>query len=364
MLARRLVFACFASFWSCFAVNVSVRADEPKPELLSVEKIWDAGKHNAFTDLTRWHDKFWCTFREAEGHVGGDGQIRVLVSDDGTKWESAALVGEKGIDLRDPKFSITPDDRLMIVAGGSVYEGKTLLGRWPRVTFSKDGREWTPPQKCQSKAGLGEGDWLWRVTWHDGICYGVCYDASQRATPAAKESTKLTGPAPSGEADWKLKLVKSTDGVNFELIKYLDVPGFANETTTRVLADGRIMLMVRRESGSKLGWIGTAKPPFQDWTWNETSMRFGGPNFIQLPNGALWGVTRKYAGESSLGKGSKTELVKLDDKSVTPLLEFPSGGDTSYAGLVWYQDLLWVSYYSSHEGKTSIYLAKVKLPAK
>ncbi len=40
----------------------------------------------------------------------------------------SALVAEKGIDLRDPKLSITPDDRLMIVAGGSVYEGKTLLG--------------------------------------------------------------------------------------------------------------------------------------------------------------------------------------------------------------------------------------------
>jgi hypothetical protein len=25
--------------------------------------------------------------------------------------------------------------------------------------------------------------------------------------------------------------------------------------------------------------------------------------------------------------------------------------------------LLWVSYYSSHEGKTNIYLAKVELPA-
>jgi hypothetical protein len=25
--------------------------------------------------------------------------------------------------------------------------------------------------------------------------------------------------------------------------------------------------------------------------------------------------------------------------------------------------LLWVSYYASHEGKTSIYLAKVRLPA-
>ena len=34
------------------------------------------------------------------------------------------------------------------------------------------------------------------------------------------------------------------------------------------------------------------------------------------------------------------------------------------AGLVWHAGLLWVSYYSSHEGKTSIYLAKVRLPKK
>jgi len=38
------------------------------------------------------------------------------------------------------------------------------------------------------------------------------------------------------------------------------------------------------------------------------------------------------------------------------------GGDTSYAGLVLHDGLLWVSYYSLHEGKTSIYLAKVQLP--
>src|SRR5205085_7380324 len=45
-----------------------------------------------------------------------------------------------------------------------------------------------------------------------------------------------------------------------------------------------------------------------------------------------------------------------------PVLTLPSGGDTSYAGLVWHEGLLWVSYYSSHEGKASIYLAKVRLP--
>jgi hypothetical protein len=60
----------------------------------------------------------------------------VLTSDDGERWTSAAWIGEAGIDLRDPKLSITPDGRLMIAAGGSVYEGTRYLGRQPRVLFS------------------------------------------------------------------------------------------------------------------------------------------------------------------------------------------------------------------------------------
>src|SRR5262249_31352620 len=157
-----------------------------KPELVSVAKIWDQGKHNAFTDLIRWKDKWHCVFREADAHVGGDGKLRVLESVDGAMWESIALVAEDGIDLRDPHLSIPPDGRLMIVAGGSVYKGtKTLLGRQPRVSFSKDGRTWTPPQRV-----LAEGDWLWRVTWHEGKCYGVAYNAEARKTPEAKEAAK------------------------------------------------------------------------------------------------------------------------------------------------------------------------------
>jgi hypothetical protein len=30
---------------------------------------------------------------------------------------------------------------------------------------------------------------------------------------------------------------------------------------------------------------------------------------------------------------------------------------------VWHEGLLWTSYYSSHEGKSAIYLAKVRLSA-
>jgi hypothetical protein len=50
---------------------------------------------------------------------------------------------------------------------------------------------------------------------------------------------------------------------------------------------------------------------------------------------------------------------------VEPLLTFPSGGDCSYAGIAQGTEpgTLLVSYYSSHEGKTSIYLARVRIPA-
>jgi hypothetical protein len=114
-------------------------AQAPAPVLVGVSRIWDAGAHNAFTDLIRWRERWYCTFREGADHVGGDGRIRVLASDDGERWTSAALVGEAGIDLRDPKLSITPDGGLMMVAGGSVYEGKRYIGRQPRVSFSADG---------------------------------------------------------------------------------------------------------------------------------------------------------------------------------------------------------------------------------
>ena len=275
----------------------------------------------------------------------------MLVSTDGDKWESAALVTERGIDLRDPKLSITPDDRLMITAGGSVYQGTTLLGRQPRVAFSKDGREWTAPQRV-----LSEGEWLWRVTWHGGKAYGVSYNADERKSPAAQEAAK-TGTAPPGPAEWKLKLVASHDGVTYDAVTHLDVPGHPNETTLRFMPDGEMVALVRREGGNALGWIGRSPAPYKDWTWKETKHRFGGPNFIRLPDGSLWAAGRSYPG------GAKTVVARMTAAGdYEPMLTLKSSGDTSYPGLVWHENLLWMSFYSSHEGKTSIYLAKIKLP--
>jgi hypothetical protein len=219
------------------------------------------------------------------------------------------------------------------------------------VAFSKDGKEWTPTKRV-----LAEGEWLWRVTWHGGKCYGVSYNAAERTSPAAKEAA-ATGKAPPGPAEWKLKLVVSADGQKYDLVTHLDVPGHPNETTLRFLPDGEMLALVRREGGNQRGWFGRSKPPYTDWTWTETTARLGGPDFLRLSDGRLAAVTRLY------DKTVRTAVCTLDADAgkLTEVLTLPSGGDTSYAGLVWHDGLLWVSYYSSHEGKTSIYLAKVKV---
>ena len=306
----------------------------PPPTLVKVSRIWDVGAHNAFTDLIRFRDRWYCTFREGDDHVGGDGRIRVLTSADGEAWTSAALVGETGIDLRDPKLSIMPDGRLMMIAGGSVYEGKRYLGRQPRVMFSPDGSTWSSPQRI-----LSEGDWLWRVTWHQGTAYGVTY---RSAADAANE--------------WTAALVSSKDGRTFDEVATFAVPDRPNETTLRFMPDGEMVALVRREAGNRLAWLGRSRAPYTTWAWRETAHQIGGPNFIRLPDGGLWASGRSYPG------GPKTVVARLTlDGAYTPVLTLPSGGDTSYAGMVWHDDLLWVSYYASHEGKTAIYLARVKL---
>ena len=317
---------------------------EGSPEIVSVEKIWDRGTHNAFTDLIRFEGKWFCTFREALSHGDGDdGRVRVIVSSDGERWESAALLREAGVDLRDPKLSQTPNGRLMLVSGGSLYEGDRYLTRAPRVAFSEDGRHWTPPHRV-----LAEDHWIWRVTWHKGRGYAV---------------SKL-GETPQPR---RCFLYWTKDGVDWHWISELILPGLTpearqtapSETTVRFLPDDEMLALIRP------GWLGSSKPPYKKWTYHKLKHRLGGPNFIRLPDGALWATSRGYPpGTSVIGpwKGKPhTLLARLTRTSFEPVLKLPSGGDSSYAGMVWHQGLLWVSYYSSHEGKTSIYLARIRL---
>ena len=300
------------------------------PRILSVEKIWDHAPHNAFTDLIRFENRWWCTFREAEEHGASIGTTRVICSDDGATWESAAELTETDVDLRDPKLSVTPDDRLMLVMGGSIYRGTEYLTRSPRVAFSSDGYNWSAPKKV-----LAEDHWLWRVTWHEGV--GYCL-------------SKL------GEAQNPRRgfLYSTRDGIEWDWIAEYHLPGeewTASETTLRIMPDGEMISLTRPY------WIGTSRPPYTDWSWTRIPDGLGGPNFIRCSDGSLWAASR-----GRLDEVHGTVLARMSRDSYQPVLRLPSGGDCSYPGMVEHDGLLWLSYYSTHEEKTSIYLARIELP--
>jgi hypothetical protein len=162
--------------------------------------------------------------------------------------------------------------------------------------------------------------------------------------------------------------MSSKDGIDWKLVTHLDVPGRPNEATVRVRANGEMVALVRRERGNKFGWIGVSQPPYRDWSWRETKQRFGGPNFIVLPDDSLIAAGRQYRNPFS------TVVAHLKPDHYEPTLVLPSGGsDTGYPGMVWHEGELWISYYSSHEDKegnpppnrhtalnSAIYLARVR----
>jgi hypothetical protein len=317
--------------------------DAIQVELLQVKKIWDRAPHNAFTDLLRWNGRFYCAFREGRGHVSTDGRIRVISSQDGDSWQSAALAELDGFDLRDAHLSVTPDRRLMLIGGAAPRkQDNQSAPTGTFVSFTRDGTQWTKPQIV-----VEPGRWLWRVTWHKGKAYGVTYGAG-RTMPYTQ-------------------LFTSDDGVNFRThVSQLLGQGWPTEVTLRFALDDTCYALVRRDrhgNDPTSAILGLSKPDYQQWQWHDLGEEFnsfGGPNFIQLPTGHWIGAGRMHQG------GSHTALTLLDMKShqMKKLLKLPSGGDTSYPGLLWHNDILYVSYYSSHEGKTSIYLAKFKVTHK
>ena len=318
------------AFAMSFAIAVATAsAATSDAHLLTTQRIWNAAPHNAFTGLTYFNGQFYAAFREASQHTvpaagqqGGD--IRVLRSTTGSTWTSAGLF-DFGInnDLRDPKVVVTPDNRLMVLATDEPQvDGAS---RRSYAWFSSNGTTWSNP------ASAGDpGRWMWRVEWHGNTAYGVSY------------------------AGGATRLETSTTGTTFSPLVSTLTSGDTTEAALTFRADGSAVALVRRDPDNAL--VGTAAAPYTDWTWHASNYFVGGPDMVELPDGRLV-VGGRFTDEAT----HHTKLAFLDASTgqLTPFLTLTSSGDTGYPGLLGKDDRLYVSYYSSHQGKASIYLSTV-----
>lgn len=300
----------------------------PKVQMIQHRMIAGRAPHSAYTDLARFHDRWFLVFREGSQVVHPDGALRLLTSSDGDSWTSVALVSVPEADLRYPALSAAPDDRLVLTAA-AVRPGQ---GASTLIWHSFDGREWMGPETA------GEpGEVFGRFGWYLGRGYAMAHNTSAAAP---------------------LKLYTSTPGLYVSVhAPSVAVAGRAEDAALLFQPDGSAVCLVNREGATAL--LGRSRSPFRGWTWKDSGRTIVGANLIRLPDGRVLGAGRL------VDDTVRTSLfwVDADAGAVSEFYALPSSGDTGYPGLAFHDGLLWVSYYSSHEGRASVYLAKLRLPA-
>jgi hypothetical protein len=306
--------------------------------ILSYKKIWSNSTYSAFTDLIRYEDKWFCVFREGKGHVGDEGKIRVISSDDAVEWGSDTLLRIPGSDLRDPKLIIGFDHKMYITVGALrpgnvinvVYAYNDTTGQWK-------GPINTDVQK----------DWLWSIRKRDNKeMYTMAYNFVSRQPPLLSS----------------LSLYSSTPDIfpKFRLLKKdVSADGCPTECAMLFTNAGKMVIVARRDCDSKTSWLGLSDTPYNVIQWHDLGTTVQSPNLIEIRN-RIYLAGRTYDPPYF---GPVTALFDLDivHKKLTKLENLPSGWDTGYPGLYYNSGRLWISYYAKDVDETrSIFLCSYK----
>jgi hypothetical protein len=300
-------------------------------------ETWDAvadGRHNSNTDLIFWRGHFYLVHAASPYHMGSQRcTLVVRRSPDAHHWENVARLNRPGEDIRDPKFAAI-GDRLLLYALPN--KGLRALPYGTVYSTSGDGVRWT------EFAAIDHPGWLfWRPKTRDGMSWYV---------------------AAYWHEHGKSILLTSTDGICWSPVSSINEGDGNDETDLEFLADGRVLCTARLEvtPDNPLGHpdactlIAVAPPPYREWRCARSQVtRLDGPALFAC-DGRVFAVARHQPGRrgplTRLGgvlSRKRTALFLVEESRIVHLSDLPSGGDTSYAGVVLRDGYLYASYYTS-----------------
>ena len=135
--------------------------------VVSVRRVFHNGEHNAFTDLVRFKERLYLTFRSCpDGHmVHPTASIIILTSDDGQDWQQVHRFSVPERDTRDPHFLVFQDK--LFVYTGTWYSGPTTIDvkdydlnkHLGYAAWSEDGTTWHSPIMLEGTFG----HYIWRA---------------------------------------------------------------------------------------------------------------------------------------------------------------------------------------------------------
>ena len=327
----------------------------PKLKVDSVRILVNNGNHNAFTDLCRFKERFYLTFRSCpDGHmVFPTSSIRIMASDTGDSWREVFSFQVKDRDVRDPHFLIF-QGKLFVYTGTWLCDPerpghRDLNDHLGYGAWSQDGETWKGPAFLEGTYG----HYIWRAACHDGVAY-LC---GRRK----KDFAHWGGPGEEARQLIQAAMLESGEGLVWRTCA-LFAEEYGDETAFLFEEDGSVLAVVRGPGGGPAR-LCTSSPPFEEWERTSLGRYIGGPLL------ARWGGRTLVGGRKTTeGKGQVTALYWLVERELVEAAELPSGGDNSYPGFVALDDQRGLlSYYSSHEGSGSgkppsaIYLADLSL---
>lgn len=296
--------------------------------------IWWDGYHNAFTDIARFKDNFFVTFRHGTKHPAeGRGQIYVIKSKDTKRWELIKKFPALP-DSRDPKLFVFKNK--LGVVFFAISDHPEFFRHWVHsyISYSEDGVNFSDPIRIENYNLR-----FWRIRNYRDVVYAA---------------TCKSMPEEMGTF-----LFRSEDGIKFDYVSTIVKDDHANEADL-LFEDETCYALVRRED-CKTPVIAVSKYPFEKWVRYTTNIILRGPHIFKY-KGKIYcagrvflrpdGKLHSYIKNETEYK-PKTAILELDKKNMIlkPVLILPSGGDTSYCGSIIYQGKIYLSYYSQHEIK-------------
>jgi hypothetical protein len=295
--------------------------------------VWENGKHAAFTNLVKWNDDIFLSFREGENHAPQNeseyGNIRILKFNNGS-WEQFTLISKENCDLRDPFLSVTPDNELILhcgynrIIGGKLQHCGTFYSKFSNNTFGS----------LESIVhDIPHIIWIWKIRWHKNKAYGIGY---------------LEGEKPV--------LFSSPDGIVWAKITTLDIPGIPTEADIH-FASNEMAVFIRRDGST--AYIGTSQFPFESFSWIDTKQRIESPDLFYHSDTKKLLLVGRHRTDTSIN----VELFEIKrDLSIESLavLETNKDGDKAYPSIIEHEkEKLYISFYTGSTNSAVIKISEV-----
>jgi hypothetical protein len=344
--------------------------------------IYSDDRHNAFTSLVRWHDRYWLAFRNATHHRSHDGRIMVISSPDLEHWSAPAVALDTPDDDRDPRLVVL-GDRLFVSSltvarrfaderhlDGAIHTTR-LQGF---MTATDDGATWEEP---------------WVTTEPDHCIWWMMREGDQLY--ATERKIRRVVENGTEQRDYQTNFLTSANGREWERIAVVSTVRLSSECSFTFLPDGRAVGFLRHDADQHPEIV-VASPPYRDWH-REIAIPF----MYSGPCLGLVGETIVIAGRAffedpatplldpallSRQRGLLVMTVDLALRDVTPHLLLPhatgplgaddpgadedarfNAPDISYASIVDLgQGRFAMSYYEGYKGhRSNIRLARLRL---